>query len=119
MPRPFLALCLIALVACTPRGAITVMPEAAAVGNVREIFVGTTRVLRILDAGGGNQRDVTVTKADFEIDPISDRYGAKVITEGGKSYGYLNLRTFISSANPPIGGRTRTTAAMASVAAPK
>ncbi len=63
---------------------------------------GTTRVLRILDASGGNQRDVTVTKADFEIDPISDRYGAKIISEGGKNYGYINLRTFISSANPQL-----------------
>ena len=61
---------------------------------------GVTRVLRIVD--GGTTRDVTVTKANFDIDPISDRYGAKVITEGGRTYGYLNLRTFISSANPQL-----------------
>lgn len=61
---------------------------------------GVTRVLRITDAAG--TRDVTVTKADYELDPISDRYGAKVITEGGRNYGYLNLRTFISSANPQL-----------------
>ena len=61
---------------------------------------GVTRVLRIID--GASTRDVTVTKADFNIDPISDRYGAKIITEGGKNYGYLNLRTFISSANPQL-----------------
>jgi carboxyl-terminal processing protease len=61
---------------------------------------GVTRVLRIVDGGG--TRDVTVTKANYDIDPVSDRYGAKVITEGGKSYGYLNLRTFISSANPQL-----------------
>lgn len=63
---------------------------------------GVTRVLRILDANGGNQREVSVAKADYALDPISDRYGAKVISEGGKSYGYLNLRTFISSANPQL-----------------
>lgn len=61
---------------------------------------GVTRVLRISDAGG--TRDVTVTKADYDLDPVSDRYGAKIISEGGRNYGYLNLRTFISSANPQL-----------------
>lgn len=61
---------------------------------------GTTRALRIVDGAG--TRDVTVTKADFDIDPISDRYGAKIITEGGRKYGYINLRTFISSANQQL-----------------
>ncbi|MDP3782453.1 MAG: S41 family peptidase [Sphingopyxis sp.] len=61
---------------------------------------GVTRVLRITDAAG--TRDVTVAKADYSLDPISDRYGAKIISEGGRNYGYLNLRTFISSANPQL-----------------
>jgi len=61
---------------------------------------GVSRVLRITDASG--TRDVTVVKADYSLDPISDRYGAKVITDGGRSYGYLNLRTFISSADPQL-----------------
>ena len=58
---------------------------------------GVTRVLRITDAAG--TRDVTVTKADYALDPVSDRYGAKIINEGGRNYGYLNLRTFIGSAD--------------------
>lgn len=61
---------------------------------------GLSRVLRI-NNGAGNV-DVTVTKADFSIDPISDRYGAKIIEEGGRRYGYLNLRTFISSADAQL-----------------
>ena len=61
---------------------------------------GVTRVLRLVDGTG--TRDVTVTKAEFDIDPISDRYGAKIITEGGRNYGYINLRTFISSADPQL-----------------
>ncbi|MBA4747600.1 MAG: peptidase S41 [Sphingopyxis sp.] len=61
---------------------------------------GLTRVLRI-NNGGGNV-DVTVTKADFSIDPISDRYGATIIEDGGRRYGYLNLRTFISSADAQL-----------------
>lgn len=61
---------------------------------------GVSRVLRITDAAG--TRDVTVAKADYSLDPVSDRYGAKVITEGGRNYGYLNLRTFISSADDQL-----------------
>ena len=57
-------------------------------------------MLRISDAGG--TREVTVTKADYDLDPVSDRYGAKVISEGGRSYGYINLRSFIASADPQL-----------------
>ncbi|WP_447757769.1 S41 family peptidase [Sphingopyxis fribergensis] len=62
---------------------------------------GVSRVLRVSDPGGGT-RDVTVVKADYDLDPISDRYGAKIISEGGRNYGYINLRTFIASANPQL-----------------
>lgn len=61
---------------------------------------GTTRVLRISDAGG--TREVTISKTDYSLTPVSSRYGAKIITEGGKQYGYLNLRTFISTADPAL-----------------
>lgn len=61
---------------------------------------GTTRVLRVTDAKG--TREVTVTKADYDLTPVSSRYGAKIIDDGGKRYGYLNLRTFISSADPAL-----------------
>lgn len=56
---------------------------------------GTTRVLRI--ARGGTTRDVSVAKADYSLEPISPRYGARIIEDGGKRYGYINLRTFIVS----------------------
>lgn len=61
---------------------------------------GVSRVLRISDAAG--TREVTVAKANYDLDPISDRYGAKIIAEGGRNYGYLNLRSFISSADPQL-----------------
>ena len=61
---------------------------------------GVSRVLQISDAAG--TRNVTVAKANYDLDPISDRYGAKIIAEGGRNYGYINLRTFISSANPQL-----------------
>jgi len=56
---------------------------------------GLTRVLRI--ARGSVTRDVTVSKANYSLEPISPRYGARIIDDGGKRYGYINLRTFIVS----------------------
>jgi carboxyl-terminal processing protease len=61
---------------------------------------GIVRVLRI--SNGAGTQVVSVTKANFSIDPISDRYGARIIESGGKRYGYLNLRTFISSADAQL-----------------
>jgi carboxyl-terminal processing protease len=60
--------------------------------------VGTSRVFRITDAGG--TRNVTVTKAEYDISPLSSRYGVKVIDNGGgQRVGYINMRTFISTAD--------------------
>jgi carboxyl-terminal processing protease len=58
---------------------------------------GTSRVLRISDAAG--TRDVTVTKANFDITPLSSRYGVKIIDNAGQRVGYINMRTFISTAD--------------------
>ncbi len=57
---------------------------------------GVTRVLRFAQLGG-NVIETSVTKSDFPLDPISDRYGALILNDGGKKVGYLNLRTFIVS----------------------
>ena len=61
---------------------------------------GTTRVLRVLT--GGATSDLSVTKATFSLTPVSSRYGAKVIDDGGRKIGYLNLRTFIDTADPAL-----------------
>lgn len=61
---------------------------------------GTSRVLQITDAGG--TRTVTVTKADFSLTPVSSRYGAQIINDGGRRVGYINLRTFISTADQQL-----------------
>lgn len=58
---------------------------------------GTSRVLRFSDAGG-TIVTTTVTKADFDIQPISPRYGVQILDNGGTQTGYVNLRTFIGSA---------------------
>lgn len=55
---------------------------------------GVRRTLRIRDTGGV-EREVTATKAEYSLDPVSDRYGVRIIDDGGKRVGYLNLRTFI------------------------
>ena len=61
---------------------------------------GLARTLRITNAGG--TRDVTVTKADYALSPVSSRYGAQIINDGAKRVGYLNLRAFISAADPQL-----------------
>lgn len=55
---------------------------------------GVTRRLTVKQPGG-SQSDISVTKADYSLDPISDRYGAKILDNGGTKVGYINLRTFI------------------------
>lgn len=62
--------------------------------------VGTTRALRIRDANG--ERVVTVSKADYDLTPVSSRYGARVIDDGGRKIGYINLRSFITSADTAL-----------------
>jgi carboxyl-terminal processing protease len=61
---------------------------------------GTTRVLRVRDAAG--TREVSLGKTDFELLPVSSRYGAKIIDDAGRRVGYVNLRTFISTADPAL-----------------
>lgn len=55
---------------------------------------GLTRVLQFRPRGGA-VTERSVTKADFSLDPVSDRYGTLILNDGGTRVGYLNLRTFI------------------------
>lgn len=61
---------------------------------------GTTRVIRFADAAG--TREVAVAKSVYALTPVSSRYGARVIDNGGRRVGYLNLRTFIETAEQPL-----------------
>ena len=61
---------------------------------------GTTRTLRLTNAAG--TQTLTVTKADYSLLPVSSRYGARILNAGGRQVGYLNLRTFIPSADAPL-----------------
>ena len=72
----------------------------AVVDALGPLTAGTTRVLRVLT--NGVTQDLTVTKGDFALTPVSSRYGVKVIDNGGTKVGYINLRTFIDTADPAL-----------------
>lgn len=61
---------------------------------------GTSRTMQVRT--NGVDSTVTVIKQDFTILPVSTRYGAKVIDDGGRKVGYVNLRTFIDTADPAL-----------------
>jgi carboxyl-terminal processing protease len=61
---------------------------------------GSQRVLRVADSAG--TRVVSLSTADYSLTPISTRYGAKVLDSDGRKVGYLNLRTFIASADDQL-----------------
>ena len=55
---------------------------------------GVRRNLRIRQPDG-TRTTVLVTKAEYNLDPLSDRYGSLILDNGGTKVGYINLRTFI------------------------
>lgn len=61
---------------------------------------GLSRVLRV--TRGSTSREVSVTKAVFDLPAVSSRYGSRIIQDGSRQIGYINLRTFISSADTPL-----------------
>lgn len=62
---------------------------------------GVTRTIRYALNGATNT--VTITKADFSIPPVSPRFGVQTFDEPGLGkVGYVNLRTFISTAETPL-----------------
>jgi len=61
---------------------------------------GTVRLLRITDGSG--TRNISVTKADYTLTPVSARYGMRIIDDNGRRIGYVNLRTFISTAESAL-----------------
>jgi C-terminal processing protease CtpA/Prc len=62
---------------------------------------GVTRLFRVQGLDGAI-RDVSLAKTNFNITPVSERYGALIIDDAGKKVGYLNLRGFINTADPQL-----------------
>ena len=91
----------------TPRSLRTVTDIITAEGTagvttaLGATTAGITRTLRVTSPANVT-RDVTVTKAAYALSPVSTRYGAQIIIDGAKRVGYLNLRTFISTADPQL-----------------
>jgi carboxyl-terminal processing protease len=64
--------------------------------------VGTSRRLRVTGPAPTGEREINVTKTEFALTPISSRYGAQIINDGARRVGYVNLRTFIDTADPAL-----------------
>jgi len=82
----------------------TIISQGGTDGLVQALgpdVVGTTRTMRVADPGGG-ERIVTLAKLNFELNPVSGRYGIRVFDNGGRKVGYVNLRTFIHAAEQPL-----------------
>ncbi len=62
---------------------------------------GTNRVFRVLDPSGV-ERIVSMDKTNYALDPVSNRYGFSIIPDGGRQVGYVNLRTFIDTAETDL-----------------
>lgn len=91
----------------TSSSALTNVTDLFAAGGSQAVVdalgpstAGTTRTLRV--SGPSGVRTLTVAKADYSLSAVSSRYGAKVLNDGGRQIGYINLRTFISSANQQL-----------------
>jgi esterase/lipase superfamily enzyme len=77
--RIYLFLATLALSACTPRGELTFAPDAAKVGDVQEVFLGTTR--NVLDESGdfGNERSETLRFASFNVSVPPNREPGQIV----------------------------------------
>lgn len=73
MSRVWLSITLVILVACSPRGAITYVPDAAQVGDVTPVFIGTTRVLESGMFGPDRSEDMRFARYDISIPPRRNR----------------------------------------------
>jgi len=63
--------------------------------------LGASIVVIFRDTAGVD-RVAAMNREEYTLDPVSDRYGAKIIMDGAKRVGYLNLRTFIDTADPDL-----------------
>lgn len=68
-----IALVFLLLVACAPRGQITLDPQAAQVGEVQQVFVGTTRAVDPETGRFGSKRAETPRFARYDVSVPPDR----------------------------------------------
>jgi esterase/lipase superfamily enzyme len=85
--RGILVVCVALLVACTPRGAITLAPDAARVGEVTPVFIGTTR--QPARDGFGPEKSEALHFARYDISIPTER-----------NTGEINWPTRLEKPNP-------------------
>ena len=73
MTRFLLVLSLAMLLACDPRGAVTLSSAAVGVGKVEHVFIGTTRV-QAQDGSFGSRRseEVRFARYDVSVPPVRE-----------------------------------------------
>jgi C-terminal processing protease CtpA/Prc len=65
------------------------------------VEAGVRRGLRLLN--GGAIREISMAKRTVTIDPVPDGYGVQVLPLAGTAgVGYLNLRSYVSTADPQL-----------------
>jgi esterase/lipase superfamily enzyme len=72
MRRILISVSLSLLIACTPRGEVTLDPQAAKIGQIQKIYIGTTRA-QDADGNFGNSRSEAVHFARYDISVPPDR----------------------------------------------
>ena len=88
VPRALTAACLVFVMACTPRGEVTLDPAGAQVGAVQSIFIGTTRKQEE-NGGFGSRRSEEVRFARYDVSIPPER-----------TVGQINWPTFGRGADP-------------------
>lgn len=85
MTRLAMTLCLLLLAACTPRGAISIYPDAADIGSVQPILVGTLRSPTSSAEAFSATRSETLAFAGFEVSVPPDREPGTVTFPRGQT----------------------------------
>jgi esterase/lipase superfamily enzyme len=78
----FFGCLIVALVACSPRGTITVVPAAAAIGDVVPVFIGSTRAYDTASQAFSFARSETMTYGRFDISVPPDRAAGDITFPG-------------------------------------
>lgn len=63
---------------------------------------GVSRTFRYRPARSDPPQTVEITKKDYDLQPIQPGNGVQILEDRGEPIGYLNLRTFITPAEPQM-----------------
>lgn len=88
----------------TMRAVNMIISSSGTAGLVNALGPDTAGTARFMQVRGPDNvlRTVSVTKTNFVLQPVSSRLGVRIIEDGGRKIGYVNLRTFITTATQPL-----------------